>query len=351
MRFYLNGMLVAQNGFEGSLSAIGTGPDNYLGKSNWKDNAYFRGQLDEVRVWSVARTQEQLRADMGQALTGSEEGLVGLWSFDADDARDQSPQGHDGQLMGKARCVPAPFPGAGAWVRPAVVQGKVRDRTGTPVADVGVRLKTRDRPWVTGSTAADGSYALAFFGAGICTLEVVSEEAQIPSREVVLREGETLLLDLGPSTLGKIAWWAAEGDARDGTGSHHGTLVGGATFAPGLVGQAFRLDGVDDCIRVDSAPDLNPQGSFSLVAWVFPTTAKEAVLISKWGDIEEWSDQRTYICSWNPGSRCFSASRTMRIRRMEISTDLFRRPMRSGSIPGTRSLRSTISPPGSGGSM
>ena len=61
------------------------GSQNYLGKSNWQDNAYFRGQLDEVRVWSVARSEAQVRAAMGQRLSGNEVGLVGLWNFDAGD--------------------------------------------------------------------------------------------------------------------------------------------------------------------------------------------------------------------------------------------------------------------------
>ena len=104
MHFYLNGVLVGQNGFAGSFAAFGGGANNYLGRSNWKENAYFRGQLDEVRVWSVARTQDQIRAGLGQELRGDEAGLVGLWNFDSGDARDGSPQGHDGQLLGGARC-------------------------------------------------------------------------------------------------------------------------------------------------------------------------------------------------------------------------------------------------------
>ena len=295
MRFYLNGVLVGSNSFEGSFAAIGAGPDNYLGRSNWRENAYFRGQLDEVRVWSAARSGEEIRAGMGQVLTGNEEGLVGLWNFDGGDARDQSPQGHHGQLLGGGRCMAVPFPGTGAWVRPAVIQGKVRDQAGTPLVGVAVRLKTGDRHRVEWRTSVDGNYALAAFGTGSYTLEALSDGVHIPPQEVVLTEGETLLLDLSPPASGRVGWWAAEGDARDSTGSHHGTLVGGATFAPGLVGQAFSLDGVDDCIRVASAPGLNPTGSFSLTAWVFPTVAKGAVIISKWGDDGAWRDQRTYL--------------------------------------------------------
>lgn len=39
----------------------------------------------------------------------------------------------------------------------------------------------------------------------------------------------------------EIAYWPGDGNANDDVGGHHGVLRSGATFAPGLVGQAFRL--------------------------------------------------------------------------------------------------------------
>jgi hypothetical protein len=56
---------------------------------------------------------------------------------------------------------------------------------------------------------------------------------------------------------GLISWWPGEGNALDIQGSNHGTLQNGATFAPGLVGQAFSLDGVDDHILIQNSPSLN----------------------------------------------------------------------------------------------
>ena len=180
MRFYLNGVLVGQNGFAGSFAAFSPGRNNYLGKSNWKENAYFRGQLDEVRVWSVARNGEQIRAGMGQRLSGDEGGLVGLWNFDAGDARDGSPQGHRGQLKGGARCVAAPFPGAGPVVWPALVEGTVRDETGVPLVYADVHLRKGDEEVVSMATQEDGRYRLAVFGAGTYALDLGLEKASFP---------------------------------------------------------------------------------------------------------------------------------------------------------------------------
>lgn len=49
---------------------------------------------------------------------------------------------------------------------------------------------------------------------------------------------------------GVISWWSGNGSANDIIGANNGTLVNGTSFAPGKVGQAFSLDGVDDHVFV-----------------------------------------------------------------------------------------------------
>ncbi len=44
---------------------------------------YFQGQVDELRIWNVARTQQQIRDNMCKKLTGNETGLVAYYRFDA----------------------------------------------------------------------------------------------------------------------------------------------------------------------------------------------------------------------------------------------------------------------------
>ena len=70
---------------------------------------------------------------------------------------------------------------------------------------------------------------------------------------------------------GLVSWWPGDGNTDDIVGGHHGAILGGLGFAPGMVGDAFSLDSVDDGVEVP-----NTGGVFDLVsqwtidAWVFP---------------------------------------------------------------------------------
>ena len=64
---------------------------------------------------------------------------------------------------------------------------------------------------------------------------------------------------------GLISWWPADGNADDQAGSNHGTLQNGATLAPGFIGGAFSLDGVNDGVGSGS---WTPGTRWTLQAWV-----------------------------------------------------------------------------------
>jgi len=103
--FYIDGRLVGT--LSGSISHLDMAK-NQLGMGyaagSWPsgDGWFgFSGLIDEVRIWSSARTQDQIRASMNQRLTGSELGLAGYWAFDEGGgtvAEDRSGNSKDGQL-------------------------------------------------------------------------------------------------------------------------------------------------------------------------------------------------------------------------------------------------------------
>jgi len=68
---------------------------------------------------------------------------------------------------------------------------------------------------------------------------------------------------------GMIGWWTADGNANDIIGGNNGTMLGGAAFATGLVGEAFRFTADGDRIALGNPPALQLSGKdFTVDAWV-----------------------------------------------------------------------------------
>jgi hypothetical protein len=174
MKLYLNGVLAAEHAFEGSFASLGNGDSDefYLGRSSWTQNRNFRGQLDEVRVWSVARSAEQIRTAMYRTLEGDEPGLAALWNFDTGDARDSGPGGHHGQLAGDAACLLGPRPGRGDVFGPVVLAGKAVDESGQAPAWMKVRLERNGLEASSVITREAGTYRILLFDKSPYDLEV-----------------------------------------------------------------------------------------------------------------------------------------------------------------------------------
>jgi hypothetical protein len=83
---------------------------------------------------------------------------------------------------------------------------------------------------------------------------------------------------------GLVSWWPGDGNADDVQNVNDGTLQGDATFAPGMVGQAFSLDGVGDFVESPENGSLDLNGPFTIDLWVKPNTAsgRKDPLVSKW---------------------------------------------------------------------
>ncbi|MEM7391399.1 MAG: LamG-like jellyroll fold domain-containing protein, partial [Verrucomicrobiota bacterium] len=85
----------------------------YIGQSNWARNGHFEGAIADVRIWTRARTQAELRTDMYRRLKGDEKDLAGYWPLNetkGNKALDLSPNKKHGTIHGCAWDT-APFPG------------------------------------------------------------------------------------------------------------------------------------------------------------------------------------------------------------------------------------------------
>jgi len=70
---------------------------------------------------------------------------------------------------------------------------------------------------------------------------------------------------------GIVGWWPGNGDAKDVVGGNHGTPLNGAAFAPGLVGEAISLDGLNAYVEVQDSPSFT-LSSITIDAWVKPNS-------------------------------------------------------------------------------
>lgn len=196
MRLYLDGVLVAQNAYRGSFSEVEGGAGNFLGRSPWESNAYFSGMIDEVRVWDTARTPQELRAHMHRRLSGVEQGLVGLWNFDAGDGRDLSRQAYHATLVGGAHSVSAMWPEAGEHALPIVLHGSATGPDGKKVQGAEVVLERSGRVLSRTWTDRDGRYTLVADverGVGIAA---TYRDLGVWVDSLSLRKGSRMRLDL-----------------------------------------------------------------------------------------------------------------------------------------------------------
>jgi Concanavalin A-like lectin/glucanases superfamily len=79
LKLYVNGQL---DGVVDAGHAIPNQLPLYIGSSPFGSETTFRGAIDEVRIWAVARTSKQIQSTMNQRLCGDERGLRAYWPLD-----------------------------------------------------------------------------------------------------------------------------------------------------------------------------------------------------------------------------------------------------------------------------
>jgi hypothetical protein len=107
LKMYFNGHLVA-SAKSGGTVPVPSNVSNFIGKSQWPRDAFFAGQIDELRIWNIERSAQEIGEGLEQKLNGTESGLIAYWSFDSGDGSTALPGGQRSIFNGQARCVEAP---------------------------------------------------------------------------------------------------------------------------------------------------------------------------------------------------------------------------------------------------
>ncbi len=108
MQLFINGYKIAERDFRHKEFLYRSRLPLRIGSSHEEEQSAqspFVGQIDEVRIWNIARTETEIHTDMNKQLNGDEPGLVGYWNFNETSngkINDSSPNKNDGKLIGNA---------------------------------------------------------------------------------------------------------------------------------------------------------------------------------------------------------------------------------------------------------
>ncbi|MHA1753511.1 MAG: LamG domain-containing protein [Candidatus Helarchaeota archaeon] len=105
---YLNGVIKHQCSASGKIESL---EDDLRIGARISDiyPEYFKGLMDEIRIWNVARTQSEILDNMAKELDGNENGLIGYWNFNkivnGTKILDISNHNHNGVIYGNIKLV------------------------------------------------------------------------------------------------------------------------------------------------------------------------------------------------------------------------------------------------------
>ncbi len=197
----------------------------------------------------------------------------------------------------------------GAEVSTATVKVSLTPYNRAPYANAGYTTFRADVPpqiWLLGEVRDDGlplgapvtSHWEKLFGPGSVTFSDPASPAtnasfsapgvyvlRLSASDTELTGSDVTTVWLGYSCIpvappGLVSWWQASANGDDHVGGNQAFTERGTDYAEGKIGGAFRFDGVNDRVRVFSAPSLDAGlgDGFSVELWANPDTSRTATL-------------------------------------------------------------------------
>ncbi len=118
-KVYLFGQLIDQNywSYQPQLNYL------TLGHGNGFYNGYFKGSIDELKVWNYELSQQEISEQVNKHLIGNEPGILAYYNFNTVDCDtlmllDNGPNGHNGIMSNGAKRVPSTIPQINNYVSP-----------------------------------------------------------------------------------------------------------------------------------------------------------------------------------------------------------------------------------------
>ena len=113
-RLFVNGVQVASQYFHGSMKPNTAFPMRIgrLCDAGQTDSRAFNGQIDEVRIWNIAKPQAEILAGYNRHISPTSNGLVGYWNFNiasGTTVSDQTSSGNTGTFNTVTLSTNVPF--------------------------------------------------------------------------------------------------------------------------------------------------------------------------------------------------------------------------------------------------
>jgi ribonucleotide monophosphatase NagD (HAD superfamily) len=240
LRLYINGVLSAQR--VPGATPVDLGYDIYIGGSysvaGGFAGQYFNGLIDEASYYSRALSASEIQA-----------------IYNAGDAG-KCPVGVAPSILTQPASQAVSAGGNAAFSVTVA---------GTPPLSYQWQFSGTNIPGATGTSLTLSNMQAT--QAGSYSVRVTNTFGSIMSSNALLTVISSPTCATPPS--GLVSWWRAEGSASDGVDSNNGTLLNGASFASGMVGQAFSFNGSYQCVQIPHAASL-VASNYSIEAWVKP---------------------------------------------------------------------------------
>jgi hypothetical protein len=232
MKLYFNGQPVATNVI-GAHPIATTTTD--LRISGADDHVYFDGMIDEPAVYNRALSDAEIAAIYNAGSAGK----CGLPPSILTQPQDQTVTAGANMIFTVAASGTPPL-SYQWWLNNAAIAGA----TGTSLV-------------LTNVQDSQG---------GIYRVVVSNPFGSLTSSKAALTVLSAPACVTPPA--GSVSWWAAEGNALDSANSNNGALQGGATFAPGMVGQAFNFNPASGTVVVPDSSSLRLTNQLTIEGWI-----------------------------------------------------------------------------------
>ncbi|RYE29596.1 MAG: LamG domain-containing protein, partial [Sphingobacteriaceae bacterium] len=166
---FINGVSIGLTG--NTINTNITGLPVKIGTSevtgNLAGNEYFKGAIDEVRIWNTARTQNQIQANMSNSIAANSSGLIAYYPVDAGVTteanratrvlKDYTANSFNGTLYNYWDATITTGNASSVTVSSAVINGDVTDDGGNAVTERGIVYSSGNNvPTVTDTKVTAG---------------------------------------------------------------------------------------------------------------------------------------------------------------------------------------------------